>query len=524
MTEMAEVAEMTEMAEVTEMAEMTEVTEMAEMAEVTEMAEMTMMKTLNRTTAFAAAALACLLVLPLSAQQAPDRSKPPAPGPVPALKLPPIQKRALANGLPVWIVEMAKVPVVQVNLIVRAGAAADPAGKYGLASFASAMLDEGAGTRNALELADAIEFLGISISTGSSWDASTVGLFTAVSRLDDALPLMADVALHPSFSEAEVERLRQERLTSLLQQRDNASALASAGFARMVYGTRHRYGAMAMGNNVSNGEMTAQEIRAFHAQYYQPQNSHLLVVGDVTPDTILPKLEKSFGGWKNGANPAAPVLAAAPQHAAKQIYLIDRPGAAQSQIRIGWIGVPRSTPDYYVLDVLNTVLGGSFTSRLNQNLRERNGYSYGAGSLFDMRATPGPFYASSGVQTDRTVESLREFFIELSAIQQPIPAEELERAKNYLSLGFPAGFETTGSVAAQLGELVVYGLSESLFNEYVGRIQAVTVADAQRAASQYIQPDKFAVIVVGDLSKIEQPIRDANLGPVRVVPVDDVLK
>ncbi len=494
------------------------------MAEMTKVAERTDMKRLTRMTTFAAAALVCLLVWPLAAQQAPDRSKAPAPGPAQGVKLPPIQKRALANGLPVWIVEMPKVPVVQVNLIVRAGAATDPAGKYGLASFTSDMLDEGAGARDALELADAIEFLGISISTGSTWDASTVGLFSPVSRLDDALPLMADVALHPSFSEAEVERLRQERLTSLLQQRDNASVLASQGFSRMVYGPRHRYGAMAMGNNVSNGEMTAQEIRAFHAQYYQPQNSHLLVVGDVKPDAILPKLEKAFGGWKNGATPMVPALDAAPQHAAKQIYLIDRPGAAQSQIRIGWIGVPRNTPDYYVLDVLNTVLGGSFTSRLNQNLRERNGYSYGARSTFDMRSAAGPFFASAGVQTDKTVESLREFFIELNGIRQPIPAEELDRAKNYLALGFPAGFETTGSVAAQMGELVVYGLSESLFTEYVGKIQAVTVADAERAANQYIQPDKFAVIVVGDLSRIEQPIRAANLGPVRVVPVDDVLK
>src|SRR5688572_33209648 len=156
--------------------------------------------------------VALLLALPLAAQQAPDRSKPPAPGPIPTLKLPPIQKRALANGLPVWIVEMSKVPVVQVNLIVRAGAAADPAGKYGLASFTAAMLDEGAGKLSALELADAIEFLGVSISTGSSWDASTVGLFSPVSKLDDALPLMADVALHPTFSENEVERLRKERL------------------------------------------------------------------------------------------------------------------------------------------------------------------------------------------------------------------------------------------------------------------------------------------------------------------------
>jgi zinc protease len=465
------------------------------------------------------------LLVPLGAQQGPDRSKPPAPGPAPSLELPPIHKHALSNGLPVWIVDMPKVPVVQVNLIVRAGAAVDPEGKYGLASFTAAMLDEGAGGRDALALADAIEFLGIDISTGSSWDASTVGLFTPVSKLAEALPLMADVALRPNFSEAEVERIRQERLTSLLQQRDNAGALATQGFGRLVFGPRHRYGTGTLGNSASNGEMTVSEIRSFHGQFYQPQNAHLLVVGDVRPDAVLAQLEKTFGAWTNaGAAPSRPALSNPPQHAAKQIYLIDRPGAAQSQIRIGWIGVPRSTDDYYVLEVLNTVLGGSFTSRLNQNLRERNGYSYGAGSVFDMRASAGPFYASSGVQTDKTVESLREFFNELTAIRQPIPADELARAKNYLALGFPAGFETTGSVAGQIGELIVYGLNESTFSQYVSRIQAVTPADAERAANQYIQPDRFAVIVVGDLATIEQPIRAAGLGPVRVVPVDDILK
>lgn len=480
---------------------------------------------MKRYKTLSALVLASVLALPLAAQQGPDRSKAPAPGPAAELRLPPIQKRALANGLPVWIVEMPKVPVVQVNLLVRAGAAADPAGKYGLASFTSAMLDEGAGTRNALELADAIEYLGININTGSSWDASTVSLFTPVSKLDEALPLMADVALRPTFSEAEVERLRQDRLTSLLQQRDNPSSVATLGFSRLVFGQRHRYGTGAMGNTVSNTEMTASEIRAFHSQYYQPNNAHLIVVGAVKAEQILPQLEKTFGAWKStGAAPAKPALADATQHAAKQIYLIDRPGAAQSQIRVGWIGVPRSTPDYYVLEVMNTVLGGSFTSRLNQNLRERNGYSYGAGSVFDMRSTSGPFYASSGVQTDKTAEALKEFFNELNAIRQPVPTDELERAKNYLALGFPSNFETTGAVASQLSELVVFGLNERTFSEYVGKVQAITAADVERAAKQYIQPDKFAVIVVGDLSKIEAPIRAANLGPVRVVPVDDILK
>ena len=464
------------------------------------------------------------LCVSLGAQQTPDRAKPPAPGPPPALKLPPIQKQTLSNGLPVWIVEMHETPVVDVTLIVKAGAADDPAGKYGLASFAAAMLDEGAGTRDALALADAIEFLGASVSTGASFDASNVRLHVPVARVDDALPLMADVALRPTFPPAELERLRKERLTSLLQTRDTPSALASAAFSRIVFGPRHRYGTPLLGQDASVGEMSAADLRSFYTAHYQPSRSHLLVVGDVTAASIVPRLEQVFGGWKNAGAAAPAALPTATQHAARQIYLIDKPGAAQSQIRIGWVGVPRSTPDYYVLTVLNTILGGSFTSRLNQNLREKHGYAYGAGSTFDMRKSAGPFFASAGVQADKTVESLREFFKELDAIRTPVPADELERARNLEALGFPAGFETTSGMAFNLMALAIYDLPETFFTAYVGRIRAVTAADVERAATQYLQPDKFAVIVVGDLKSIEKPIRDANFGPVRVLTVDEVLK
>lgn len=458
------------------------------------------------------------------AQQAPDRSKIPEPGAPPALKLPPIQKRTLANGLPVWIVEMHEVPVVNLTMVVKAGASADPNGKYGLASFTAAMLDEGAGSKSALELADAVEFLGAGLSTGSSFDSSSVRLQAPVSRLDEALPLMADVLLRPAFSQAEVDRLRKERLTSLVQTKDNPSALASAAYARLVFGPRHRYGTPAMGNQASNTEMTPADLREFYTSYYQPQNAHLIVVGDVTAATLLPKLEKTFGSWKNGTMPAKPVVATATQHGPRQIYLVDKPGAAQSQIRIGWVGVARSTADFYALDVLNTVLGGSFTSRLNSNLREEHGYAYGASSQFDMRLSAGPFVAAAGVQSDKTVESLKEFFKELDGIKQPIPADELKRAKNYEALGFPAGFEGTADMAGNLIQLVVYGLPETFFTEYVPKIQGTTAAEVLKAAAQYIQTDKFAVVVVGDLAKIEKPIRDANLGPVRVVTADEILK
>jgi len=465
-----------------------------------------------------------LSLTPIAAQQAPDRSKAPVPGPAPALKVPQIQKRTLANGLPVWIVEMHEVPVVDVMLIVKSGTAADPTGKYGLASFTAAMLDEGAGSRDALTLADAVDFLGATLSTGSSFDASSVRLHTPVARLDAALPLMADVALRPTFADTEVERLRKERLTNFLQMRDSVSSIASAAFARLVFGPRHRYGTPGMGAEASNREMTSGELRQFHAEHYQPQNAYLLVVGDVTAPTILPALEKNFGGWKNSGKITKPAVTAAPLHATRQIYLIDKPGAEQTAIRIGNVGVARLTSDYYALDVTNTILGGSFTSRLNTNLREVHGYTYGASSAFDMRAAPGPFVASANVQTDKTVESLREFFKELDGIHQPVPADELRRARNYEALGFPAAFETTSGMAGNLSELVIYDLPESFFNEYVPKIQAVTAADVARAAKQYLQSDKFAVIVVGDLTRIEKPIRDANLGQVRIVTLDEILK
>jgi zinc protease len=475
----------------------------------------------------AAIALAVCLTLLLGSApraQAPDRSKPPASGPVPALKLPAIEKRVLSNGLPVWIVAMHEIPVINVSVIVRSGAGADPAGQYGAANFTAAMLDEGAGSRDALALADAIDVLGASLTTGSSFDASSVRLHTLVSKLDAALPLMADVVIRPTFPQTELDRLRSERLTSLLQTRDNPSQLASAAFSRLLYGASHRYGTGAVGTETTNKAMTAADLRQFHAAHYQPRNAHLLVVGDTTAAAVLPKLERAFGSWKNGAVVPRTPLPAAPAPKTRQIYLVDKPGAAQSQIRIGTVGVARSTPDFHVLDVANTMLGGSFSSRLNLNLREDKGYSYGAGSQFQMRASAGPFVASAGVQTDKTMESLVEFFKELDGMSQPAPVDELTRVRNLQALGFPGSFETTGDMAGQLIDLVVYGLADSFFNEYVPKIQAVTAADVQRVARQHMQPGTMLVVIAGDLSKIERPIRDANFGPVTVVTVDEVLK
>ena len=478
--------------------------------------------------AFLALSLACAAALaavgPIAArQQPPDRSAAPTPGAPPALKLPAIQRRTLSNGLPVWIVELHKVPVVHVALVVKSGAGADPQGKFGVASLTADMLDEGAGKRSSLEIADAVDYLGASLSTSSTPDASFVDLHVPVARLEDGLTIMADVALRPTFPERELQRVREELLASLVQAEDDPASLVQFAFPRLVFGSGHRYGTMVFGTASAVKGLSVADLRQFHARQYVPSNSAVIVTGDVTTASVVARLESAFGSWTGSPSPAADLPASA-QLKSRQIYLIDKPGAAQSQIRIGWVGLPRSTPDYFAVRVLNTILGGSFTSRLNQNLREEHGYAYGASSTFDMRVAAGPFYAAAGVQTDKTAEALTEFFKELDNIRKPIPAEEVEKAKNYLALLMPRNFETTESMAGSLGGMFVYGLPPDYYATYTDRVRAVTPAAVQRAAERYIQPDKFAVVVVGDRKTIEPGIKALNLGPIKTVEISEVMK
>jgi len=466
--------------------------------------------------------LLVLLTATLGAQ-APDRSKPPVPGPAPSVKIPAIQKRQLTNGLPVWIVEMHKVPVVQVDLVVPSGSADDPTGKYGIASLTAAMLINGAGTHSALDLADAVDFLGADLGTNSGTDASEVRLHVPVARLAEALPIMGDVSLRPTFPADELERQRRQRLTAIIQARDNPTNIDAVAFSRVLYGPTNRYGTTTGGTAVSLAGLAVADLKTYYESNYQPANATLLVVGDVKMDTVLPALEARFGGWKpQVASSALVQQAAAPAVAARTIYIIDKPGAPQSQIRIGSIGVARSTPDYFPLEVLNTVLGGSFSSRLNMNLREKNGFTYGASSVFDMRLGAGPFVAAAGVQTDKTAPALKEFFNELNGILQPVPADELSRAKNYIALQYPGEFETTGDISRRLEDAVVYHLPDDYFDKYVQNIQSVTAADVQRVAQKYLQPTKMAVVITGDRKAIEAPIRALNLAPIKILTIDDV--
>ncbi len=470
-----------------------------------------------------ASVFAVTVAVSVAAQQAPDRTHPPQPGPPAPLKLPEIHKTQLSNGLPVWIVEMHKVPVAQVNLVVFSGTAEDPAGKFGVASLTTAMLTDGAGSRSALEIADAVDLLGADLAAGSGIDSSAVRLHVPVARLKDALPIMADVALRPTFPNDELERVRQQRLTALLQAQDDPATIAPVAFSRVLFGPTHRFGTMTAGTAATIKAFTPADLRAFYSAAFRPTNATLLVVGDVTQAAVTPMLESNFGSWKApaGEAPRATLPPVQPP-SARQVYLVDKPGAAQSQIRIGTIGVARSTPDYFPIQVLNTVLGGSFSSRLNMNLREQHGYAYGASSAFDMRMSAGPFYAAAGVQTDKTAEALKEFFNELNGILKPVPPDELARAKNYVSLRFPGAFETTSDISRRLEDLLVYHLPEDYFAKYVQNIQAVTGCRrrARRAEIHSAQPPHRRHRRRPEDNR--SAVRALNLGDVKILKVDDV--
>jgi zinc protease len=452
----------------------------------------------------------------------PDRSAPPPAGEAPDLTLPAPQRFTLSNGLAVVLLEKHAIPLVQTNLILGVGSADEPPARIGLAALTADMLEQGARGRNALELSDAIEYLGARYFSAPGLHATTVGMRVPVARWTDGLELLADMVVRPDFPADELERLRLSRLTSLIRTHDVPAAIAGALFDRTLYGPAHAYGRFGLAEDALRA-VTTDDVRAFHARHFRPNNATLVVVGAVDADAARARLEAAFGGWQPGA-PAAPArLADAPQVEGRTVYLVDKPGAAQSVIRMGRIGVPRSTDDYYALLVMNTILGGSFTSRLNQNLREDKGYAYGASSAFAFRHAAGPFVATAAVQTDATGASLEEFMNELRAIRTSASDEEVELARNFLAARFPGGFETVSEIAGQLGELVQYDLPDDYFNHYVDRVLAVTRADVERVARRYVDPDNIAIIVVGDRNAVEEQIRRVDLGPLRILEVSDVL-
>ena len=450
----------------------------------------------------------------------PARTSPPATDAVGQMKLPALQQFALSNGMRVLVMEKHDIPLAQVNFIINAGSVNDPATRVGLARTTADMLDEGAAGRNALDLSSAFEMLGARFGVGASTHSASASLHVPVARLPDALRLAADVLLKPDFPEKELNRLRTEGLTSLLRARDQPSAVASALYTRTLFGEQHPYGRSV--NAAALRALTITDVRRFYQTYYRPNNTTAIVVGDITASRARELLESAFGAWQRGDSPTLMVENVA-QVTGRRIYIVDKPGAAQSVMNLARIGVPRSTADYYALEVMNTILGGSFTSRLNQNLREKNGYAYGAGSFFDYRLAAGPFIASSNVQTQSTGPALAEFLTELRRIREDVTQDEVNRAKNNLAMGYPAGFQSVAGIAGRLGELVTYDLPANYFNDYTGKVLGVTEADVERVAKQYVDPDNITIFIVGDRSKIEAQVKQLNVGPITFLTVEDVL-
>jgi zinc protease len=458
-----------------------------------------------------ASVLSLLCVSELTAQVTSPPQLPPPPG----LKLPQVQESRLPNGLRLVVVPMHEVPIVQVVLSFAGGARED--GRYpGLATFTANMLDEGAGTRDANGIAAEAAYLGASLNTSADWNGIAVALRVPKRTMGPALDLMADVALRPAFQTSEITRQRELRLANLIQQRDVPAVVATLAYNAIVFPDAHPYHRPLGGDSASTVALDSAQVRAFYAQAARPDRATLIVTGDVTLAEARTEVERRFGMWKAGM--PATVSSSGPSAQLPirptAVYLVDKPGAAQSVVRIGHRGVERTNPDYYAIQVMNTLLGGSFSSRLNTNLRETKGYTYGARSGFDYQPLPGAFTASADVRTDVTDSSLVEFFRELRRIRDTLvtPAE-LERTKQYLALRVPGSFETSGQMANQIGTLLTFGLPFTWFDDYVRRIMAVSAEDVRRVARSYVHPDSIAVVIVGDVQKIQPGVQALGLGP-----------
>jgi zinc protease len=451
-----------------------------------------------------------------------DLTKPPALGAPPSLRPPQITTRELPNGLKIVVLEQHELPLVDVIVQVRSGGESDPAGKTGTAALTAAMLTEGTTNRTALQIADQAAYLGVQLNATSGWEQSNVSLHTPTAQLDSALALFSDVVLRPNFPSADLERVRKVRLTSLQQLRDRAPAIADRAFASAVFGEQHPYGRPLAGTEGSLASITREEVQRFYTTFYRPNNATLLVVGDVQPDDVERRARDLFGAWARGTVPV-PATSTASATKGTTVVLVDKPGAAQTSFRLGGIGAPRSTSDYFPLQVMNTILGGAYSSRLNQNLRETHGYTYGAGSGFGLRRSAGPFIASAEVVTAKTDSALIEFLKELRSIRDTVSADELARAKRNLQLGLPSSFETTQGIASEFLPLIAYGIPLDFFASAVQQYGAVTQADVQRVARQYVNPDKLTIVVVGDRKVIEPGIRALKPGDIVTRDIRDVL-
>jgi predicted Zn-dependent peptidase len=452
-----------------------------------------------------------------------DRSRLPAPEPEPPFRFPAVERQQLANGLRVWTVEHREVPVFAALLLLSNGAAQDPDERPGLAALTADMLDEGSGDRSALDLEAEFARLGAQFDTEIGPDATLLSVLTLTRRRDEVLALVADVVRRPRLAEEDFVRVRDLRLNRLLQLRDLPAAVADRTLTGILY-PGHPYGHLPIGTAASLRASTIDEVRAFHARTWKPWRMTLIMAGDLSHAEQRATAERAFGDWRPAADHddgfAARDVNGAPGRSEPLVALVHRDAAAQSEIRVGQVAVPRLTPDYHALVLLNAILGGQFVSRLNMNLREEKGYTYGVRSGFDFRQGPGPFLVQAAVQTPATAHAVQETLAEIGALgtSRPPSAEEMELARLSVTRGYPRNFETAGQVARGLVQLALYGLADDTFERFVPCMERVT-ADEVIAATGRFDPSRMVVTVVGDRERVLPGLAALGLGePLELEP------
>ena len=447
------------------------------------------------------------------------RNDAPKPGVASALHLPVPEKFKLSNGLTVLYSERPGLPLVAANLVLHAGSGVNPIDRPGLASMTARMLQQGTATRSALQIADRAAELGATLNSGAGTDTTDLSTRSLSRNFPDALELLADVALHPSFPKAEIERVRSERLTGIVQEKDEPFLLATRMLTAALYGPRHTYGYPGSGTTESIKAISRDDLAHFWQQNYFPDDAALVVTGNIKLAALKPLLEKQFGAWK--AEKTARAAAGTPETTDAKLILVDRPGAPQTTLVCFSMGLARSTPDYAPVEVMNTDLGGLFSSRINMNLREAHGYTYGAGSFFRYHRSPGPFIVSSDVRTDVTAPATTEVFNELKRMRETqMTPEELLLSKDSIARSLPGRFERGTEAAASFAELFTYDLPLDYYSNLPERINAVTIEQAQAMAQKYIHPEKMIVLAVGDRAKIEEEMKKLNLGKVEIRDTD----
>lgn len=431
-------------------------------------------------------------------------SSPPA-GPPRPYHFPHVTRTTLSNGLRVLVAENHNAPLVAMRTLIRSGADQDSPELAGLASLVADLLDEGAGQRDAIQLAEAVGLLGASLATAADWDASYISLDVLSRNTEAAAAILADVSFRATLPPDGFDRGKSERLTELLQQLDEPAAIAGKRFAALLYG-QGVYGNSVVGTTQSVNRITPADVKRFYAAHFVPNNSSVVIAGDVDSSSALKTAEQYFSSWPRGEEPKRPIVTPKPIDCCR-IYIIDRPQAVQSEIRVGHIGVERTTADYFPLSVMNALLGGVFNSRINLNLRERHGYTYGARSTFAFRRQAGPFVVAAPVRNEVTRESVSEMLSELRRIRTgDIEDHELNDTKDYLMGVFPATVQSSSDIAGRLVDMEIYGLPEDYFDRYRENIAAITKEEIARVADKYIDPDRMLIVIVGSAEQIREPL------------------